>query len=113
MKRIFLFILTCLATLILFTTVAHSAEPQMPTAVSPDPSIAPSSIVIVKPALFEAKTDVFLVNVMIDLLASEVVYGLNESTSIVLAYSPFADQQREADIYNSTSNFSVGLKLSF
>lgn len=114
MKRICLSILSCLATLVFFTTLAYSAEPQIPTATSSGPSMVPASAVTVTPAPFEAKTDVFLVNVIINLLASEVVeYDLDESTAIVLAYSPFADQQSEAHIHQPTSNLSVGLKFSF
>jgi len=113
MKRICLPILSCLATLVFLTTPVYSAESQVPNPVPSGPSMAFSSIVDAKPALFEGNTNVFLVNVMINLLVSEVKYGLNESTAIILAYNPLAEQQSEAHTYQPVSNLSVGLKFSF
>ena len=103
MKRLRLSILACLATLLFLTSMAHSAELETPTA----------AVDVVTLAASEGYMDVSLVNAMINLLDSDVGYSLNESTAIVLACNPFADQQGDTPADQPASNFSVGLKFTF
>jgi hypothetical protein len=115
MKKLCLIILSCLATLVFLTTFAYSAESQFSTAAFTDSSMEPASVVV-KSALVGGDTDVALVNIIVNLLDSEAEYGLNESTALVLACSPFADQQSDDYddyLYQPASNISVSLKFSF
>lgn len=113
MKKISLSILLCLATLVFITSLAYSADPQIPTTASSEPSMAPVTVVDMKLAAPRGNTEASLVNVILNLLSSDVEYSLNESTAIILAYSPFATPEGDAQIYQPTSNISVGLKFSF
>ena len=113
MKKLSLSILSFLATLVFFTSLAYSSDPQIPPAASPEPGMAPAAVVEVKLASSGGITDASLVDAMVNLLASDVEFSLNESTSIVLACSPFADQPSDARIYQPVSNISAGLKFSF
>lgn len=113
MKKLCLSILPCLATLVFFTAFAYSAEPQISAATSSDPDFAPASDVAVDPALLGGDTDVPLVDVMINLLDSKVMYSINKSTQFTMAYSPFADLLNETHVGQPASNVSVGLKFSF
>ena len=113
MKKLSLSILSFLATLVFFTSLAYSAAPQIPTTASPEPGMTPAAIVAVKSASSEGIIDASFVNSMINLMASDVEYSLNESTAVILACSPFADQQSDDYLSQPTSNISVGLKFSF
>lgn len=112
MKKICLSILSGLATLACFTSLACCAEPQFPTASAPDPSRAPVAVVSLTPAS-GGNSDLFLVNLMINLADREIEYDLNESTTIFMACTPFAEQQSGTRIARPLSNFSVGLKVTF
>ena len=113
MIKLSLSILSYLATLVFFTSLAYSAAPQLATTASAEPGMTPASVVSVISASSGGIIDASFVNTMINLLASDVEYSLNESTAIVLACSPFADQQSEGHIYQPASNISAGLKFSF
>ena len=103
MIKLRLTILACMATLLLLTTLAHSAEPETSTAAVTVVTLAPSN----------DSMDVPLVNAMINLLDSDVGYSLNQSTAIVLACNPFADQQSDTPADQPASDFSVGLIFTF
>ena len=109
MKKISLSILSLLATLVFFTSLAYSADPKIPTTASPEPA----AVVAVELAASGGNTETSFVNVMLNLLDSDVEYRLNESTTIILAYSPFTTQQNDVQTYQPASNISIGLKFSF
>ena len=113
MKNLSLSVLTCLTTLLFFTSLAYSADPQFPSTASPEPGMTSAAVVEVISASSGGIIDASFVNTMINLLASDVEYSLNESTAVVLACSPFVDQQRDVYLSQPASNISVGLKFFF
>ncbi len=102
MKTSILSLLSCLAMLLLFSSVSYSADDQISLKTSESGTAETS-----------------LVNLMVDLFEKDLEYRIDESSSLVLACSPFTDEQdagqfyQDDEIYHPTSNISVGLKFSF
>ncbi len=113
MKRSSLIILSHLVSLGFITSFAYCADPQIPTSASPEAKNTPAAVVAVKSASLVGIKEISFVNIMLNLLDSDVEYRLNESSSIVLACSPFASAESDNHSYQIASEISVGLKFSF
>ncbi len=113
MKKVSLAILALLVTLVFFTTIAYSADSQLPASASPETSNASAAVTAVKSASFEGIMDTSFVNVVLNLLDTDVEYRLDDSSAIVLACSPFDTAEIDDHNYQMASKISVGLKFSF
>ncbi len=113
MKKVNLFILSHLVILLFITTLAYSADLQIPPSASPDTSNAPAEVVAVKSASLVGIKDTSLANLMLNILDSDMEYRLDESSTIVLAYSPFAAAESDDHSNQMVSKISLGLKFTF
>ena len=113
MKRAYLFIVSHLVVLLFITTLAYSADLQNPTSASPDTSNAPAEVVTVKSASLVGIKDTSLANLMLDILDSDMEFRLDESSTIVLAYNPFATVESDDQSNQMVSNISIGFKFAF
>ena len=105
MRRISLSIISTLIILVLFASFAYSADTLILTAVSAEPA----AVVAVEPAPQEAS----FVNIISDLMDSDVGYQLDDSAALSLVYSPFATEQDDAYTDQPASEIYVGLKFTF
>ena len=105
MKRISLSIVSTLVVLILFAPLAYSADTLILTAGSSEPA----AVVAVEPA----PQEVSFVNIISDLMDSDVGYQLDDSAALSLVYSPFATEQNDTYTDQPASEIYVGLKFTF
>jgi len=108
MRRVCLSIVTVLAALVFFAPLAYSADALITNTVSSDPAI-----IVVVEAPQQVNVETSFVNVISDLMDSDVGYQLNESAAISLVYCPFAIEQNEIQLDQVNSDIYVGLKFSF
>ncbi len=108
MKKISLSIVTLLVTLVFFAPLAYSADTLIANTVSSEPA----TIVVVE-APQQVNVEASFINVISDLMDSDVGYQLNESAAISLVYCPFAIEQNEVQLDQVNSDIYVGLKFTF
>jgi hypothetical protein len=108
MKKISLSIVTLLATLLFFSSLAYSAD----TLIANTDFSDPATVATVK-APQQVDVETSFVNVISDLMDSDVGYQLNESAAISLVYCPFDIEQNDAQADQPTSDIYVGLKFTF
>ena len=105
MRRVSLSIVLLLAILVLFAPLAYSADTLTAATVSSEPiSVTAVDLVPQK---------ITFVNVISDLMDSDVGYQLDESAAITLVYTPFATEQIDLRAGQSASEIYVGLNFSF
>ena len=109
MKKISLSIATLLATLVFFAPLAYSADILFSTAVSSESA----AVVAVEPQPQQVNVETSFVNVISDLMDSDVGYQFSESIAISLAYNPFSPDQDDIRDHQLDSDVYVGLKFSF
>ncbi len=107
MKKITLSIVTLLATLVFFAPITCSADTSATTV-----SSAPAAVAVVE-APQQVNVETSFVNVISDLMDSDVGYQLNDSAAISLVYCPFAIEQNDTRSDLPSSDIYVGLKFSF
>ena len=113
MKTMCRSLLPCLVFLFVFSSVAFSSGGQnVATQVTNNGTTA--TIEAVNTMTRNELQELSLVNLMVDLLDSDIEYRLGESSTLVVVCNPFTAEQQDDDrIYQPTSNISVGLKFSF
>ena len=108
MRRVCLSIVTVLAALVFFAPLAYSADALIANTVSSE-----TATIVVVEAPQQVNVETSFVNVISDLMDSDVGYQLNESAAISLVYCPFAIEQNEIQLDQVNSDIYVGLKFSF
>ncbi len=109
MRRISLSIVSTLVILVLFASLAYSADTLIITAVSSEPA----AVVAVEPVPQQVNIEASFVNVISDLMDRDVGYQFDDFAAITLVYSPFVTEQNDAHTDQPASDIYVGLKLAF
>jgi len=106
MKKVTLSILSFLVISMALTSFAYSADTGVVSSES-------AAVVAVAPAPQQVDVETSFVNVISDLMDSDIGYQLNDSTSISLAYSPFSEERSDVQDHQLDSDVYIGLKFSF
>ena len=109
MRRISLSIVSTLVVLVLFASLTYSADTLILTAGSSEPATA----VAVEPAPQQVSIEASFVNVISDLMDSDVGYQFDDFAAITLVYSPFVTERNDAYASQPASDIYVGLRFSF
>jgi len=108
MRRVYLSMVTLLVALVFFAPLAYSADTLIANTVSSEPAT-----VVVVEAPQQVNIETSFVNVISDLIDSDVGYQLNDSAAISLVYCPFSIEQNDIQLDQASSDIYVGLNFSF